>query len=383
MRVDCYLCGASNADDADFCHKCDGQLLKIGALEPEEPVEVEGELVVELDQEFEDEAPSRRRAMRSLEHSRLEAALGLGDDLDPEDEPEAPSFSNAGNPGNIPMIGTRTAPVTFETSTSRESGGKFIYVMLALLTAAVAWLGYQTLVIGSEGPENLAFNETAVEFNTTPVTVPEARPWTESEVSSKFARAFVTVRLYDCPSEIKENTEADSERAVQGVAINNHNVIFNASDIRGADAASIRTQLGFSEIALINRSPEGFAIATTHRNLTRNLALAADPEGTDTYFMSYDTDLNLASIDIKPSSSDIEVSITEHGQPTSVRLDNTEVSLESLLALSAVAAEYEESEDAKRANSVCARSQFLTNPDEEPAPADDPIDPEEPTEEAK
>lgn len=378
--MDCYLCGASNADDADFCHKCDGQLLKIGALEPEQPVEVEGELVVELDQEFEDEAPTRRRTMRSLEHSRLEAALGLGDDLDPDDEPQVPSFSNAGNPGNIPMIGTRTAPVSFETTTSRDSSGKFIYVMLALLTAAVAWLGYQTLVIGTEGPENLAFNETAVEFNTTPVTVPEARPWTESEVSSKFTRAFVTVRLYDCPSEIEANTAADRERSVQGVAINNHNVIFDASDIQGADAASIRTQLGFSEIAMISRSPEGFAIATTQRNLTRNLALSAEPEGTDTYFMSYDANLNLASIDIKPSSSGVEVSITEHGQPTSVRLDSREVSLASMLELSALTAEYEESKDATAAASVCARVQYLSNPDEEPAPADASADPEEPTE---
>lgn len=380
--MDCYLCGASNPDDADFCHKCDGQLLKIGALEPEEPVEVEGELVVELDQEFEDEAPTRRRTMRSLEHSRLEAALGLGDDLDPEDEPEAPTFSNVGNPGNIPMIGTRTAPVSFETSGGRaERGGKFIYVMLALLTAAVAWLGYQTLVIGNEGPENLAFNETAVEFNTAPVTVPEARPWTESEVSSKFARAFVTVKLYDCPAEIKDKTEADSERSVQGIAINNHSVIFNSNDIRGADAASIRTQLGFSEIALISRSTEGFAIATTHRNLTRNLALSPDPEGTDTYFMSYDTQLNLANIDIKPSASDLEVSITEHGQPTSLRVKDREVSLESLLELSAMRAEYEDSKEAEKAHSVCARSQFLTDPDE-PARAEEPADNDQSTEES-
>lgn len=364
--MDCYLCGASNPDDADFCHKCDGQLLKIGAMSADEPVvDIEGDLVVELDQEFDEEAPTRRRLTRSLEHSRLEAALGLGDDLDPEEQPDAPTFSNAGNPGNIPMIGTKTAPVVFDSNSTRDSSGKFVYVMLALLTAAVAWLGYDTLFVGTEGPENLAFNETAVEFNTTPVTIPDARPWTESEVSSKFARAFVTVRLYDCPAEIAVNTEADTVRSVQGVAINNHNVIFKASDIQGADAASIRTQLGFSEIAMVSRRSDGFAIATTHRNLTRNLALASDPEGTDTFFMSYDTDLNLANIDIKPSANELEVSITEHGQPTSVRLGSTEVSLDSLLGLTSLTAEYEDSTDASKAVSVCARSQYLLNPDEE------------------
>jgi hypothetical protein len=361
--VDCYLCGAGNPDDADFCHKCDGQLLKIGGSIEDEVVEPDSELVVELDQEFDDETPTRRRFMRSLEHSRLEAALGLGDDEDPEDAPEAPTFSNVSQAGNIPMIGTRTAPISFEGTTTRESG-KFVYVMLALLTAAVGWLGYETLVVGTEGPENLAFNETAVEFNTTPVTVPAARPWTEGEVSSKFARAFVTLRLHDCPED-----EEDAPRTVQGVAINNHNVIFNVSELQGADAATIRTQLGFSESAMISRSASGdFAIATTHRNLTRNLALLPDPEGTDTFFMSYDTELNLAQIDIKPSSALIEVSITEHGQPTSVRLQSNEISLDKLLDLSTRTAELEESGEASKARTACDKVKFLTDPDA-PAPA--------------
>lgn len=279
--MECYLCGAENSPDSDFCHRCDGQLLKI-SLESEAEFDAGEAAEEELFVEEEEDEPtpsvrSRLPSIRSAEHRRLHDALGLGSGAHESAEGAAvPKVT----PTAVPMIGTRAG--AFDASQAQQSGvSRPAVFVLTLLAAIVGILGYRTITQTSteEPPPEIAFSGSTLPLP--PVsTTPELRPWTQNELIGKFAPTFVTVLLYDCPS---------GERYVTtGVAVDDTNVVFARSEAPSVDAIVILSNLGNRAIALHNSHASGADVATTWRSLSRTLDLTESPEGEESFLISRD-----------------------------------------------------------------------------------------------
>ncbi len=340
--MDCYLCGASNPPDADFCERCDGQLLKIGldaefnddvdeVLDPE--IEESSDAPTDGEEEEPQEKPKKRRLARlkSVEDSRLESALGLGGDDEWDDDPEL-VIPKAGPAVGIPMIGTRASTVSSKAMLV-EKDNRTAYVLLGMLVAAVAWMAYSTLYGSSDqAPESIALVSTTAPVETAPTTVDGPAPWTGSEVGGRYGPTFVRVTLLDCPDVRTQGarTEPLEDWRVYGVAVSEYSVVLPASAVRNADVATIRSRFGNQRPARLTVLPGDIAVASTDRALSRSLDTGDDPEGSDTYYVSYDDEVNVTTVLTEPSLVPVEIAVTDQGDVTSIRLDRSVAEIELL-----------------------------------------------------
>lgn len=373
--MDCYLCGASNPPDVDFCLRCDGQLLKIGldAEFDEEPLAPEAldEPALEGDSPTDDgdaaSPPKKRRQTRlmSVEDSRLEDALGLGrsaaeDDYDDGDELVIPK---AGPSVSIPMIGTRSPSV--ESGGVSESRGHAAYVLLGMLCVAVMWMAYSTLFADDDDglPANLALTNTTLPPDTTPTTDPPPRPWSSAEVGGKFGPTFVRVTLIDCPIETTEGiaTQPLEEWVVYGVTVNEHSVILPGSALRTADVATIRSRFGNTAPSRISRLPNGIGVVTTDRSLNRTLDLVDEPTGEDVYFVSYDDEFATTTVTTEKSDITIEVTVSDQGEATAVRLEQAVADLDLLHEVSTYRTEVEPNPAPLRGGTICDDAPYIVD----------------------
>lgn len=377
--MDCYLCGASNPPDADFCTRCDGQLLKIG-LDAEFHDEPElDELPGEVDGAPEDEAdapgtPKKLRQLRlkSVEDSRLSDALGLGaGEADGEWDDDAPiAFPKAGPAAGIPMIGTRQPPPTAEAMVERSS--RPVYVLLGMLFAVVAWMAYNALFIRDDSlPESLALTNTTLAPQTTSTTEAPPRPWSSAEVGGKFGPTFVRVTLIDCPIEQADApipTQPLEEWTVFGVTVNEHSVLVAGSDLRTADVATIRSRFGNTALARISLPKNGVGVATTDRSLNRTLSLVEEPIGNDVYFVSYDDEFATTTVTTERSDVPIEITVTDQGEATAVRLEQGIAELDLLHEISTYRTTIEENPAPRRGGTICDDAPLIVDS----TPTDDP-----------
>ena len=349
--MDCYLCGAHNSADADFCERCNGQLLKIG-LEPAPEVE---EFVAPEPEIIEEPPPTNNaqvESLKSVEHRRLSAALGLGKPDTPPPAPqrprpldEPPEPSNGGVTGGvtgvptapsasgIPMIGTRAASV--EASPIRDSDpGRKTAVALIVLAALVGWFGYRTLTSEPVDvpPDELAFATTTSLRPTTTTTEPPARQWTENEVLGKFSSVFVTVELYDCPAIETGKEEALDDWRTPGVLIDEHNVIFDGAELQGADIAVVRSRIGSETAGRLSTHGSGVGIVTSAAASNRNLKLVETPEGEPTFWVTRDPETNGIVVSTEPlaSAGEAVVVVSGQGDPIAVHIGPRNTPLEVL-----------------------------------------------------
>lgn len=335
--MDCYLCGAHNSADADFCERCNGQLLKIG-LEPAPEVE---EFVAPEPEIVEEPPPPANtgqvESLKSVEHRRLSAALGLGKPAAPPptpqrprplDEPPEPSTGGvtgvptARSTSGIPMIGTRAASV--ETSTIRDSDpGRKTAIALIVLAALVGWFGYRTLTSGAVDvpPDELAFATTTSLRPTTTTTEAPVRQWTENEVLGKFSSVFVTVELYDCPAIETGKEEALDDWRTPGVLIDEHNVIFDGAELQGADIAVVRSRIGSETLGRLSAHGSGVGIVTSAAASNRNLKLIDAPEGEPTFWVTRDAETNGIVVSTEPLTSAGEAVVIVSGQGDPLAVD--------------------------------------------------------------
>ena len=379
--MDCYLCGAHNSVDADFCERCNGQLLKIG-LEPAPEAEVvvapEPEIVEEPQPEPEDQ---HVESLQSVEHRRLSAALGLGKPKAPTpppqreralDEPPTPSMSagvagvpTAGPSTGIPMIGTRAASV--ETTQIRDTDpGRKAAVGLIVLAALVGWFAYRafTNTPVEVPPDELAFASTTVRPTTT-TTEAVARPWTENEVLGKFSSVFVTVELHECPAFIEEETETEESLdswTTPGVLIDQHNVVFDGSDIRGADIAVVRSRIGSETVGRVSSHGSGLGVITSAAASNRNLKLNENPEGDDSFWVTLDRETNsiVVSQEALPSDGEAVVLVSAQGDALDVDFGSSSADHTALLQISELETTIVASQ--ARGTSLCASAPSFLDP---------------------
>ncbi len=375
--TDCYLCGARNDYEADFCVRCDGQLLKI----PVEPVDLATSEATEfIDDAIPDveedviQKPKRRRARSgSVEDQRLSDALGLTedeDDVDPEFiDTVVTSIPRATQSASIPLIGTRTGVVSQASMHTKEFGVR-TYVLLGLLLIATAWLGWSTLSDSgavSPTPDNLAFTNSTLPMATTTTTEVARRQWSEAEVSGKYAPAFARVQLYDCPAETPEgqliNVQPDDDLWTSGIAIDEHNVLINSADLRTANVAIVRGRNGAQHLAILSPGKSGTRVATTVSTMVRNLDLDETSEGSPTYYLTYDRETNVVESLPQPADMPIEATVSDVGDLLEVRIGATRYNSDELRQLNSVVEPIDD-EDAPIPATLCDRAsqlEYITN----------------------
>ena len=376
--MDCYLCGASNPPDADFCSRCDGQLLKIGLdaefdEQPDEPI-IPDTASGEADSAAEQDAPKptkklRQSRLKSVEDSRLEDALGLGgprEELD--DEATELVIPKAGPSVGIPMIGTRSPSVV--SGGVSENRGRGAYVLLGMLTVAVVWMAYSTLFANDDDglPDNLALTNTTLPPDTTPTTAPRPRPWSSAEVGGKFGPTFVRVTLIDCPIDKTEGvaTQPLEEWIAFGVTVNEHSVIFPGSDIRTADVATIRSRFGNTAPSRISRLPNGIGVVTTDRSLNRTLDLVDEPMGEAVYYVSYDDEFATTTVTTERSDVALEVTVTDQGEAIAVRLEDAVADLDLLGEVSTYRTEVQPNPAPLRGGTICDDAPYIVDSTPDP-----------------
>jgi len=261
--VDCYLCGAHNSADADFCERCNGQLLKIG-LEPAPEVE---EFVAPEPEIVEEPPPPANtgqvESLKSVEHRRLSAALGLGKPAAPPPTPQRP------RPLDEPP----------EPSTGGVTG-----VPTARSTSGIPMM-------------------------------------TENEVLGKFSSVFVTVELYDCPAIETGKEEALDDWRTPGVLIDEHNVIFDGAELQGADIAVVRSRIGSETLGRLSAHGSGVGIVTSAAASNRNLKLIDAPEGEPTFWVTRDAETNGIVVSTEPLTSAGEAVVIVSGQGDPLAVD--------------------------------------------------------------
>ena len=336
--MDCYLCGAHNSAEADFCERCNGQLLKIG-LDPAP----EAEEFVAPEPEIPEEPPptsdSRVESLKSVEHRRLSAALGLGKpetppptpqrprpiDEPPESSPTVSAVPTATAASGIPMIGTRTASI--DASPIRESNdpGRKTAIALVILAAVVGWLGYRTLTsepVEVTAPAELAFASTTTRPSTT-TTEPPARVWTTNEILGKFSSVFVTVELYQCPPEIVTGKEpAIDDWRTPGVLIDEHNVVFDGGELQGAAIALVRSRIGSETIGRLTSHESGLGVVTSSAASNRNMKIVDEPQGEPMFWVTLDAETNgiVVSTDPIRSTGQAVIHVSSQGDPLQVEI---------------------------------------------------------------
>ncbi|MGI9605878.1 MAG: hypothetical protein ACR2P0_07030 [Acidimicrobiales bacterium] len=374
-QVECYLCGASNPADADFCTRCSGQLLKIGLESPEPPPIPETDPdSVEIDGQESDSpepiethvgAASRHQSLRSVEHRRLGAALGLsnGDDA-AESFADTSSVATARPSAEIPVIGTRPSAYAGMPASDNEPG-RLTYILLILLALSVGWLGWTAVrhePVDVSVPDGIAFATTTIPPATTTTTTPP-RTWTDSEVGGTFGTAFLDVTLFTCPAFDAESEEVGvepiGEWVVEGVAIGPHTVLLDATSTRGASIAEIRGRRGSRALALLSDDESGALVATTDADITRNLELQSDPRGSDAYYVSRNDSTGETVVSEWPSMASLEVIVTDQGDSSGVRVRRERFGSPALIARTAERIVRIEIEDAKAPTSACDNVRFL------------------------
>jgi len=287
--LECYLCGAENSIDADYCYRCDGQLMKISP-----DFEEETELLIGVDEELiEDEADSprfrrpRMRSLRSAEHRRLEDALGLNDEEEDEDGLYGTAVPTV-EPTATPVIGTRAGAFDGSRLETAEISRRTV-VLLGFLALLVGFFGYRVITHEPNTalpPDELPFtNPTLPSIPETTVTT--IRPWSQNELIGKFAPTFMTVLLYECP-DTGESNAWTSRYVTAGIAIDERNVIFSSEGFPNFDAVVILSGLGNSAIAYPNVHESGAEVASTFRSFSRTLDLVEEPNGEETFLISRD-----------------------------------------------------------------------------------------------
>lgn len=396
---DCYLCGARNDLHADVCVRCDGQLLRLPTenldLATADAVET---IIDELPEEtFEPSSTSRieraRRALTSsVEDQRLSAALGLKSDVvDPEFlEPVVTSIPRATQSASIPILGTRPGMVSQSSLHSKEFGVR-TFVLLASLLVATAWLGWVTLnENGSEEatPDNLAFTDSTLPPTTTSTTTEAPRhQWSEAEVLGTYGHAFTRIQLLDCPSTTEDGKTTGIEPAddvwTSGIAINEHSVIFSASEFPSAFAAIIRTRSGQRHLALLHTEATGTRVATTPSTMSRHLDVTSVVEGEPEFSLIYNEETNAVSIESTESTSSTTLTVTNLGEVDAIRVGRQLLQPDGLAAMD-FEVEPMEIDDAPVPTTTCDRAGQLhhigTNipqPSVTQAPNPDTISPEE------
>lgn len=371
---DCYLCGARNDPEADFCVRCDGQLLKL----PTENLDIAdtdpADLILDEVSEDPIEAPQKRRNRSgSVEDQRLSDALGMNEaDIDLEFiDPVVTSIPRATQSASIPLIGTRTGMIS-QSSMHVKDFGVRTYVLLGLLLLATAWLGWVTLSGESveTRPDNLAFTNSTLPVQvTTTMTEPAGRKWTEAEAVGRYGPAFTRVLLYDCPSTTPEggtvNIEEIDDLWTAGIAVDEHNVILNAADLRSANVAVIRSRNGVRRLAIVRPGPERLRIATTNATISRHLALTETPIGDPEFHLVYDLETSVVEGLFEPSNEPLELTITDLGEVDSVRIDRTTLDLAMLRAIDHEV-EVVEIEDDPKPETICDRAAQLMRTDIDP-----------------
>ena len=370
---DCYLCGARNDPDSDFCVRCDGQLLKL----PTESLDIAdtdpADLMIDEVSAVEIEAPRKRRNRSgSLADQRLSDALGTDDaDIDPEFiDPVVTSIPRATQSARIPVIGTRTGMIPQSAMHVKDFGVRS-YVLLGLLLLATAWLGWVTLGEGGvdNTPDNLAFTNSTLPVQVTTPTDAPRRKWTEAEAVGRYGPAFTRVLLYDCPATTPDGaivkTEPTDDLWTAGIAINEHNVILNESDLRSANVAVIRSRNGVRRLAVIRPGPQRLRIATTDATISRHLGLTETSSGAPEFHLIYDLDTSAVEVLSDPSDEPLGVTITDLGGVDSVRIDRTTLDASILRAIDHEV-KVVENEDDPKPETICDLAAQLRRTDIDP-----------------
>jgi hypothetical protein len=367
---DCYLCGARNDPEADFCVRCDGQLLKL----PTENLDIAdtdpADLIIDEVSEDPIESPRKRRNRSgSVEDQRLSDALGMNEaDIDPElIDPVVTSIPRATQSASIPLIGTRTGMIPQSSMHAKDLGAR-TYILLGLLLLATAWLGWVTLSESGVDtrPDTLAFTNSTLPVQATTTTEASRRKWTEAEAVGRYGPAFTRVLLYDCPSTTPEGAtvriEAIDDRWTAGIAIDEHNVILNESDLRSANVAVIRSRNGVRRLAIVAPGPERLRVATTDATISRHLALTETSMGDPEFHLVYDLETSVVEGLFDPSNEPLELTITDLGEVDSVRIDRATLDLPMLRAIDHEV-EVVEIEDDPKPETICDRAAELMRTD--------------------
>jgi len=328
---DCYLCGARNDAQEKFCVRCNGQLLRL-APEPEHDID---ELVDAAIEDLPDEPePPKTKATKwrkgSVEDERLSAALGLQSETEIDEDlidTVVTSIPRAVPATEMPIIGTRTLPPTQAKLHSTDKPPYRIFVLLALLVLATGYLGYITLKpTPPAGPDELAFTaqSTSTTASTTSTTIPQ-REWTVDEVDGRFASAFVGVELFECRQVTNDAGEIDVEQVAtgfgSGVAIDDYNVLLDASNVPGANIGRVLSRSGAPRIAVVNTDPgSGAKIATSIQRSTRNLRLEDTTQGEPSFYLHFDPETAAVQTSTEALEGVDQIVVTNLGDAVSIRV---------------------------------------------------------------
>jgi len=384
--TDCYLCGARNDYEADYCVRCDGQLLKLPAeavdLTTTDPTEFIDDVIPDVEEDVVQRTKRRRVRSGSLEDQRLSDALGLMANDETEDGDVDPDFIDtivtsvprATQSANIPLIGTRTGVVPQASMHAKEFGVR-TYILLALLLLATAWLGWVTLSSEDSGsapsPENLAFTDSTIP-RVVPTTTTEVarRQWSAAETIGHYGPAFTRVHLFACPLETPEGglakIQPDDDLWTSGVAVNDYNVVLGSTSLRGANVAIVRSRNGTERLAKITPGKPGSRIATTSSPISRDLDLEQLSEGTPTFFLTYDHESNVIDGHAAPTTAPLEITVSDVGDLLGVRVGPIRFDNDQLLGINS-RIEPIDDEDAPKPETICDRANQLTHVDVEPA----------------
>ncbi len=370
--TDCYLCGARNDPESDYCVRCDGQLLKL-PVEPvdiatTDPTEFIDDAIPDVEEDVVQKPKRRRTRSGSAEDQRLSDALGLTEDdgdVDPDFiDTVVTSVPRATQSASIPLIGTRTGMVPQSDMHSNEFGIR-TYVLLGLLLVATAWLGWVTLSEGGSTdptPDNLAFTNSTLPAVSTTTTEAVSRQWSEAEAVGHYAPAFTRVQLYTCPSETPEGgltkVQPLDDMWTSGIAIDEHNVLLNATDLRGANVAIIRARNGAQRLAIVSPGRSGTRVATTLSPISRDLDLESLSEGNPAFFLTYDHESNVVESHDQPASAPLELTVSDVGDLLKVRVGATRFDNAQLLQINS-RVEPVDDEDAPKPETICDRANQL------------------------
>ena len=366
--MDCYLCGTENAPEADFCVRCDGQLLRLpeAELEPEPASEEILEPIDDTEHEI-DEHRARRRArkriIRSSEDRRLHAALGLAEDED-EDEDDLPLSVPTVEVSSVPFIGTNAGSTKFLGGRD-ESIGRPALIGLVALALLVALLGYRTLDNEPEAQpdEELAFSDSTLPLP--PEEIEQDTSWSQAEVAGTFGPTFVSLVLVEC-----DGSAVTDETLTLGVTVDEHNVLYLPQDGVSPDVIRIRGRTSSGVLASPNVERSGLFIATSPVRLTRNLRIVNPPTGEAGYFISRDleADTNLVAEETSEGEAEtIGVSVSTQGEPLSVYMGAREVSLGTLETLSEFSVVADDSIELPEKPTICDLGRRLVDPATIPA----------------
>jgi len=360
--------------------RCDGQLLKLPVepvdLATTDPTEFIDDVIPDVEEDVVQKLKRRRARSGSVEDQRLSDALGLSEDdgdVDPDFiDTVVTSVPRATQSASIPLIGTRTGMVPQSNMHSTEFGIR-TYVLLGLLLLATAWLGWATLSGGDSTaptPENLAFTNSTLPHVSTTTTEAVSRQWSEAEAVGHYGPAFTRVQLYTCPSETPEGgltkVQPLDDRWTSGIAVDEHNVLLNAIDLRRANVAIIRARNGAQRLAIVSPGRPGTRVATTFSPISRDLDLESLSEGNPSFFLTYDHESNVVESHDQPASAPLELTVSDVGDLLKVRVGATRFDNAQLLQINS-RVEPVDDEDAPKPETICDRANQLEHVNIEPA----------------